>query len=205
MGLRQGDSALQERAASGAWKATISVSVVSVAIAVLGDSGREWLAFDRTAISAGQYWRLLSAHFTHLSWQHLFYNLTGLTIITYLVATTLRAREWVVTWCLAFAAVSLGLWFLQPNLQWYVGLSGAQHALLTAGLVATVGRWGIDFWVIAIVVAGKLAYEQLVGPLPVSEGASGDAVIVASHFYGAVAGCISGAWVAIRVRARAAI
>ena len=205
MGLRQRISAHPERPPGPAWTAAISVSVISVAIGLLGDVGRDWLAFDRAAILAGDYWRLLTAHFTHLSTQHLFYNLTGLTIITYLVATTLRAGEWLLTWGLAIVAVSAGLWFWQPGLQWYVGLSGVQHSLLTAGLVATVGRWGIDFWIVAIVVAAKLAYEQLVGPLSVSEGASGDAVIVASHLYGAIAGCVSGAWVAIRVRTRSAI
>ena len=97
------------------------------------------------------------------------------------------------------------MWFYQPDLQWYVGLSGAQHGLLTAGLVASIGRWGIERWIVAIVVAGKLVYEHLFGALPFSEGASGDAVIVASHLYGAVSGCITGASIAIRVRAQAAI
>lgn len=205
MGLRQGAYEHHERPSGPAWKAAISVSVIAVAIALLGDNGRDWLAFDRAAILSGEYWRLLTAHFTHLGWQHLLYNLTGLIIITYLVATTLSAGEWALTWSLAIAGVSAGLWLWQPGLQWYVGLSGVQHGLLTAGLVATIGRWGVEFWFVAIVVAGKLVYEQLVGPLPVSEGASGDAVIVASHLYGAVAGCISGAFAAIRVRAQAAI
>jgi rhomboid family GlyGly-CTERM serine protease len=195
----------QKRPLGAAWWAAIGVSITAIAIAALGDSGREWLAFDRAAISSGEYWRLLTAHFTHLSWQHLFYNLTGLSVITYLVGATLKAGEWVMTWSLAIPTVSVGLWFWQPDLAWYVGLSGVLHALLTAGLLATIGRWGIDLWVVAIVVAGKLVYEQLVGPLPVSEGASGDSVIVASHLYGAISGCISGAAIAIRVRARAAI
>lgn len=205
MGLRQGDSGYHERPSVAAWWAAAGVSIVAITIAALGDSGRDLLAFDRVAISGGEYWRLLTAHFTHLGWKHLFYNLLGLTIITYLVGTTLRAGEWAMTWSLAIPTVSAGLWFWQPDLAWYVGLSGVQHALLTAGLVATIGRWGIDLWVVAIVVAGKLLYEQLFGPLPFSEGASGDAVIVAAHLYGAVSGCITGASIAIRVRAQAAI
>ena len=205
MGLREGDSGHHERLLGAAWKGAIGLSTIALAIAMLGDGGRDWLAFDRAAISAGEYWRLVTAHVTHLGWQHLFYNLTGLAVITYLVGTKLRAGDWILTWGLAFAFVSLGLWFWQPSLSWYVGLSGAMHGLLVAGLVSSVGRWGIDLWIVAIVVAAKLLYEQLVGPLPVSEGASGDAVIVASHWYGAISGCISGAAIAIRVRARAAI
>ena len=205
MGLREAVSERQQRPLGAAWKGAIGLSVVSIAIGTLGDSGRDWLAFDRSAISSGQYWRLLTAHVTHLGWQHLFYNLAGLSVITYLVGTKLRAGEWLLTWGLAFAAVSLGLWFWQPGLAWYVGLSGAMHGLLVAGLVASIGRWGIELWIVAAVVVGKLLYEQFFGPLPVSEGASGDAVIVASHLYGALAGCVAGAAIAIRVRGRAAI
>lgn len=205
MGLRQGDSVHKKRQLGAAWWAAIGVAVVATAIAALGDSGRDWLAFDRAAIASGEYWRLLTAHFTHLSWPHLLYNLTGLSVITYLVGTTLKAGEWVMTWSLAMPTISAGLWFWQPDLAWYVGLSGVLHALLGAGLVATIGRWGLDLWVVAIVVAGKLVYEQLVGPLPVSEGASGENVIIAAHLYGAVSGCITGAAIAIRVRTQAAI
>ncbi len=205
MGLRQADSDDRERNISAPWMAVLVLAVISLAIAAFGDDGRAGFAYDRAAISAGEYWRLLTGHVTHLSWQHLFYNFVGLSLITYLVAAELKAGELIMIWALALPTVSAGLWFYQPDLQWYVGLSGAQHGLLTAGLVASIGRWGIERWVVAIVVAGKLIYEQLFGALPFSEGASGDAVIVASHFYGAVSGCISGAAIAIRVRAQAAI
>ncbi len=205
MGLRQADSGQRERTLSAPWMAVLVLAVISLAIAAFGDDGRAWFAYDRAAISAGEYWRLLTGHFTHLSWQHLFYNFVGLSLITYLVAAELKAGELVMIWAFALPTVSAGLWFYQPDLQWYVGLSGAQHGLLTAGLVASIGRWGVERWVVAIVVAGKLIYEQLFGALPFSEGASGDAVIVASHFYGAVSGCITGASIAIRVRAQAAI
>ena len=47
-------------------------------------------------------------------------------------------------------------------------------------------------WVVlwAAVVA-KLAYEQLVGPLPGSEAAAGGAVVVNAHLYGAIGGALS--------------
>ena len=130
----------QNRPLGAAWWAAIGVSMTAIAIAALGDSGREWLAFDRAAISSGEYWRLLTAHLTHLSWQHLLYNLAGLSVITYLVGPTLKAGEWAVTWSLAMPTISAGLWFWQPDLAWYVGLSGVLHALLGAGLVARKAR-----------------------------------------------------------------
>ena len=52
------------------------------------------------------------------------------------------------------------------------------HGLLAAGLVVGIARRETESVVLAVLVAGKLAWEQFAGPLPGSEGASGGAVIV---------------------------
>jgi rhomboid family GlyGly-CTERM serine protease len=205
MGLRQRDSEQRASRAKAAWTAAAMVGVLAIVIGLLGDAGRDWLAYERSAIAGGEYWRLLSAHFTHLGGSHLLLNLAGLLLITYLVGAELSPGEWLVALVLACLTVSIGLWVLLPDLEGYVGLSGALHGLLAAGLLASAGRWGIDLWIVAVALVAKLAYEQLVGPLPSSEGLSGGNVIIDAHLYGAVSGCITGASAAIRVRAQAAI
>ena len=45
--------------------------------------------------------------------------------------------------------------------------------------------------VICAVVVAKLAYEQIVGPLPGSESVAGGVVVVNSHLYGAVGGALA--------------
>jgi rhomboid family GlyGly-CTERM serine protease len=205
MGLRQGDSEQRASRAKAAWTAAAMVGIVAIVIGLLGDTGRDWLAYERSAIADGEYWRLLSAHFAHLGGSHLLLNLAGLLLITYLVGAELSAGEWGVVLVLACLAVSIGLWVLLPDLEGYVGLSGVLHGLLAAGLLASAGRWGIDLWIVAVALVAKLAYEQWVGPLPSSEGLSGGNVIVDAHLYGAVSGCITGASAVIRVRAQAAI
>ena len=117
----------------------------------------------------------------------------------------LSTVEWAITLVVAAVAVSAGLWLLQPELERYVGLSGVLHGLLAAGLVATIGRWGIDLWIVAVALTAKLVFEQVTGPMPASATLAGGNVIVAAHLYGAVSGCIAGASVAIRVRAQASI
>ena len=92
MGLRQADSGHRKRTLSAPWMAVLVMAAISLAVAAFGDDGRAWFAYDRAAISAGEFWRLLTGHFTHLSWQHLFYNFVGLSLITYLVAADLKAE-----------------------------------------------------------------------------------------------------------------
>jgi rhomboid family GlyGly-CTERM serine protease len=153
-------------------------------------------------IAAGELWRLVSAHFVHLGASHLVLNLAGLGLVWFLVGHTLGARAWLVVWIASIIAVSAGLWVLEPQLLWYVGLSGVLHGLLAAGIIADFDNRA-ETWALALVLAGKLGWEQFIGPLPGSEAASGGTVIVNAHLYGAVGGVLAA--ILIRVRAKASI
>ena len=73
---------------------------------------------------------------------------------------------------------------------WYVGLSGVLHGALAAGAVAW---WRYESKLLALLLsaifAGKLAWEQWHGALPLS----GDLpVVVDAHLYGALGGALAG-------------
>ena len=104
----------------------------------------------------------------------------------------------------SIAAIDLGLWLGSPQLAWYVGLSGLLHGMLAAGIVAGLAHRNSEALILAVVVAGKLAWEQFAGPLPGSEATSGGAVIVDAHLYGVIGGALVAA-VVIRVWRKAPI
>ena len=180
-------------------------SSLAVIVALLGDTGRTWLGFDRPGIAAGEFWRLASGHFVHLGASHLFMNVVGLILVWYLTATSFTSRQWLLVTAIVMVGLNLGLWFLEPNLIGYVGLSGLLHGLLAAGIIASLGSGRSEIWILGVGLAAKLGYEQLVGPLPGSEHAAGGAVIVAAHAYGALAGALAAGLLMIRVRAQASI
>ncbi|MGI9273204.1 MAG: rhombosortase [Woeseiaceae bacterium] len=175
-----------------AWSLPGVAIIVSAALALSGDWGRELFRYDRIAIADGELWRLLSGHLVHLGWSHFAMNAVGLMLICYLVAARFRDRDWLIITATVIAGIDLGFWFLEPQLSWYVGLSGVLHGLLAAGAVSGMLDRQKDFWLIAAFLVAKLAYEQVVGPLPGSEGTAGGEVVVASHLYGAVGGVIAG-------------
>ncbi|MEL7537664.1 MAG: rhombosortase [Pseudomonadota bacterium] len=160
-------------------------------MSLLGDAARLALRFDATAVRDGQLWRLLTAHLVHLGNAHAALNAVGLGLLAVLFAPTLRALEWTAGGLISALTVSLGLLWLSPELDWYVGLSGVLHGLFVIGAVSLSRSEG---WLALGLLAGlamKLAWEQFAGPVPGSELTAGGPVVVDAHLYGAVGGWIA--------------
>lgn len=155
-----------------------------------GDPWREALRYERAAIAAGEYWRLVTGHLVHGGWRHLLLNLAGLALMRLLFPRGYSGLEWCVIGLASLLAIDIGFWWLEPQLQWYVGLSGVLHGLLAAGAMAW---WRIESKILAAalssILIGKLCWEQLQGALPLSGGMP---VIVDAHLYGAVGGLMAG-------------
>ncbi len=108
----------------------------------------------------------------------------GLVLMWALFARDYTPRRWIVIALASIAAIDAGLWWLAPQVEWYVGASGALHGAMAAGTIAHLRRRDFDGWILAAFLAGKLIVEQRIG-LPFA----GDApVILAAHLYGAIGG-----------------
>jgi rhomboid family GlyGly-CTERM serine protease len=150
-----------------------------------GEAGRLLLRYDRAALEAGEGWRLLTAHVVHLDTRHALLNCLGLALTWALFARDYSLRQWVPIVLGAMAAIDAGLWLCDSTLLWYVGSSGTLHGVMAAGALAHVRRGQRDGWVLAGLLAVKLAYEHWVGALPLS---GSEAVVVSAHLYGVIGG-----------------
>jgi rhomboid family GlyGly-CTERM serine protease len=129
----------------------------------------------------------LSAHFVHIDLEHAALNSLGLVLMWALFARDYSPWRWAAIYCGSALAVSIGLWFANPELQWYVGASGALHGVMTAGTIAHLRRRDLDGWILAIFIVGKLTYEQSAGALPFAGTMN---TIVDAHLYGAIGGVV---------------
>jgi rhomboid family GlyGly-CTERM serine protease len=162
-----------------------------------GDAGREALRYDRIALAAGQWWRLLTAHFVHLDFDHAALNSLGLVLMWALFARDYRPRHWLAILIGSMAAIDAGLWLRDSTVAWYVGSSGALHGIMAAGTLAHLRRRDLDGWILAIFIVVKLAYEQSAGALPFSDSHSG--VVVDAHLFGTLGGAGIAAFLAPRM------
>ena len=65
----------------GRWMWLLAIILVLDLVLGLGDSMGEALRYDRSAIAAGGWWRLLTAHIVHLDLHHLILNELGLVLV----------------------------------------------------------------------------------------------------------------------------
>jgi rhomboid family GlyGly-CTERM serine protease len=179
-------AALESLNCDGRLGATLALACLVLFLPALGgEAARLGLRYERAALSHGELWRLLSAHWVHLNLRHTLVNIAGFVLLWALFARDFSPRQWLVILAAAVIAIDAGLWLLDSTVQWYVGSSGVLHGILAAGTLAHLKRREPDGWLLAAILVVKLLYEQRVGPLPFS---GSRAVVVDAHLYGVIGG-----------------
>jgi rhomboid family GlyGly-CTERM serine protease len=181
----------------------VALLAACLLLAAGGDPVRELGRWQRDAFDTGEYWRLVSGHLVHLGFGHLWPNVVALAIIGLLFEDVFRNVDWARIGAAAAAAIDLGLYMLDPEVSWYVGLSGVLHGYVAAGALALIMRGEKLGVVLAAGVAAKLIFEQVVGPVPFTAASVGGPVVVAAHLYGVVGALLAeGASELVRRRSR---
>jgi rhomboid family GlyGly-CTERM serine protease len=170
----------------------LGLCLIGVIAQLFDPATTEALRYERSAIQAGEVWRLITGNLVHLGWEHLALNLAGLLLVWLLFGRLLSTRQWLIVSATSCLAVGLGLLLFDPELDWYVGLSGMLHGLFVTGLLLNL-RSGYKLeWLLLAALVVKLVWEQYHGAMPGSAEIAGGAVIVNAHLYGAVSGIVTG-------------
>ena len=170
----------------GRWIWLLLILLILAAVLGLGDSVSALLRYDRSAIAAGGWWRLLTAHIVHLDAHHLALNSLGLVLVWSLFAQDYAVDEWCAIVLGGALAISCGLWWLSPRVVWYVGASGVLHSVMAAGAAKHWAERSWDRWILLIGLCTKLAWEQW-------GGHASPMVVVDAHLYGSAWGFALGA------------
>ena len=137
--------------------------VAAAAAALLIQLNPTWrgaLLYDRTALAAGQFWRVWTGHLVHFGWPHFIAD-TGLLLI---LGWLLAARQAHFTH-LALGAmpvfISAVLYWLDPTMARYGGLSAVDLGLLVfLALQGWQRHWADWFWpAVLVIYVGEIIFE----------------------------------------------
>jgi rhomboid family GlyGly-CTERM serine protease len=165
----------------------VLILIVIVLSLLAGFSSANSLVWRRAALNEGDYWRLLSAHLVHLSPRHMLINLLALWLVSELICKTLSSAQWISLFVVSAIGISLSLWLLQPQLQWYAGLSGVLHGLWSGGAAyrCIIERKRIFLLALLALFVRLMIGAQVSNEFP---------VIAVAHWYGAFSGLL---WLAL--------
>ena len=162
------------------------ITLLTAMVVLLCNIYFDLMVFDKVAINHGEYWRLVSGHFTHSSFSHSAWDVLAFSCsLIWLRIYSVRAiLPSVVAGIFLVNILLLSSW---SSLNYYCGLSGILFSplIVAAYLHAKRHRGGIDFLPLAVIVL-KLAIDM----------ATQEAILVnsewpaypESHIAGAIAG-----------------
>lgn len=144
------------------WLTASGVAIATLLWFVFG-AVPEPLVFDRSAIAAGEVWRLITGHWVHSDAGHALWDIGALAIVGGLLEPQGRWR--MITVALAgMLAVDACLWWFMPALDRYCGLSGLLNAMFMVAIVDLWRAYRHPVYVLAGFIWGvKLALEIVLG------------------------------------------
>lgn len=143
---------------------TLAIGVLSIGLGICAEFHPllEWLCFDYEAITLEQqYWRLITGHLIHSSYDHLLWDLLAFTACGYYVEIK-NGQSYLFT--IVLTTVGLNLFLLSPyaSVAQYSGLSGILYAIM----ILAAWHWiqqhrGILAWLPISIVIVKTVLEAI--------------------------------------------
>ena len=172
----------------------------TAAVLFLVPGARAALEYDRTAVAAGEVWRLATCHLVHASLEHLLWDV-GAVLALGLVVASRGPKLFLLVAGGSGIVIPLAVHFALPGLATYCGLSGIASALFAAFAVTLLAeafrerRWGLvgATSLLAVAFVAKVVFEASTGTAVFVPLATAALVPVPlAHLLGAAAGSAGG-------------
>lgn len=182
------------------WMPALAATVLAVIAGLLFciPVSAELLQFERSAVMAGQWWRLGSSHWVHWTANHLFWDVLTFSVLFFRAAQISWKRLFVLMVVAGLLIPGLIFWF-HPEYITYRGLSGLDSALFSFVVLSLALKakdsgerysvWGLGA-LFGLFVA-KVAYEYASGEtLFVQSMGPGVVAVPLAHLVGGVLGAL---------------
>jgi len=114
---------------------TFFLAAIASGLYLFAGAAPEFLVYDRSAITSGEWWRLITAHWVHSDGQHALWDIGALVILGGYSERYLGKQIFLFL-LTASLLTSILIWVFIPWIEYYCGLSGILHTLLITGMYA---------------------------------------------------------------------
>lgn len=154
----------------------------------IGESVSHALVYQRELIAQGELWRLFTGHLLHTNGFHLLLNLAALIMLWALHGRFYSIKNYGTLFLFCSICTSIGIFYTNPTLIEYVGLSGVLHGIFVFGAVMDIKSKDKTGYLLFVGVWLKIAYEQIYGASAEVSDLIEASVAVDAHLWGAVGG-----------------
>jgi rhomboid family GlyGly-CTERM serine protease len=156
----------------------------------LGSSFTQTLVYQRNLITEGEIWRLLSGHLLHTNGYHLLLNLAALFMLWALHGRFYNIRNYTILFLWCSITTSVGIYYFDPTLIQYVGLSGVLHGVFVFGALMDINAKDKTGYLLFLGVWLKITHEQFYGASNDVSNLIEASVAVNAHLWGALGGLV---------------
>jgi len=168
-------------------KPLIKVIFVFSILLILLQFFQSQLVWNRPAIEAGQWYRIISGNLIHSNYPHLFLNLAGLWLTGLLFVDSMNSKTFILSTIILGLFVGLGLYYFSPDLMKYYGFSGVLYGLFIVGGTSLILQKDIITGLLLyLFIGGKIIWDSIYGASESSAELIGVPVAVDAHISGAI-------------------
>lgn len=152
--------------------------------------GINWASLHTERVHQGEFWRIITAHLTHLDWPHFAMNMTGMALCLLVYRGDLPAWHWLSSYLFVSIFSSLGLLCIYEDYQRYVGFSDVLHGWILIGAAAISPREPKLALTVFVLFWLKIAEENSGMKFFTSTGIDTETIATESHLFGAIGGML---------------
>lgn len=165
----------------GKWFPVIALTLIMMLIQLIGP---EYFRYEPRLILDFEIWRLLTGHWVHANWTHYLMNMAGFMLCLALTGVTWTLWQWCWRIMVLSGGISVGLYFDQVDINWYVGFSGVLFGLYILTAYASLSEQRNMSVILLVFIALKISLEQWSSVTITSSDLIGIPVMVDAHLYG---------------------
>ena len=156
----------------------------------LGELFTETFVYQRQLITEGEIWRLITGHILHTNGYHLLLNLAALFMLWALHGHFYQIKSYIALFLFCSVFTSIGIYYFDPSLLQYVGLSGVLHGIFVFGAIMDIKAKDKTGYLLFLGVWLKVAHEQFYGASADVSNLIEASVAINAHLWGALGGLL---------------